>query len=114
MGDIDFVIRFNNSNGKAEAMSSEKEDIDAAYEPSGNPLRRFADAVREEFGVLGEFDAEGEGDTARMSSGRVPAGEHLSYLEVIEQTRVPLLKFTVMPYNIDVDVCFDQPHGPES
>eukprot|EP00804_Cyclotella_cryptica_P008536 CCRYP_007536-RB/>CCRYP_007536-RB protein AED:0.36 eAED:0.36 QI:0/0/0/1/0/0/3/0/352 len=40
--------------------------------------------------------------------------EHLSYLEVIEQTRVPLVKFTVEPYKIDIDVCFDQPGGPES
>ena len=27
---------------------------------------------------------------------------------------MPLVKFTISPHDIDVDVCFDQPHGPES
>ncbi|KAL7544888.1 hypothetical protein ACHAWF_008248 [Thalassiosira exigua] len=99
--DIDLVIRFakRDPGGKSE----EGEDF-------GNPLHRFADAVREEFGVPGEFDATDNGEGGN-SEGR---GECLSYLEVIEQTRVPLVKFAVAPYGIDVDVCFDQPNGPES
>lgn len=38
----------------------------------------------------------------------------LSYLEVIENTRVPLVKFTHRPSNISVDVCFNQEGGPEA
>ena len=38
----------------------------------------------------------------------------LSYLEVIEQTRVPLVKFTHAPTNISVDISFDQESGPKA
>lgn len=41
-------------------------------------------------------------------------GTKLSYLEVIENTRVPLVKFTHKPTNISVDVCFNQEGGPEA
>ncbi|KAL9182897.1 hypothetical protein ACHAXT_004176 [Thalassiosira profunda] len=102
--DIDFVIRFKEkgSNGKSE----EEEN----FTSTGNPLHRFADAVRNEFG----FRTEDDEDEAGEEEDGDDDSEHLSYLEVIEQTRVPLVKFTVAPYNIDVDVCFDQPNGPES
>ena len=36
----------------------------------------------------------------------------LSYLEVIENTKVPLVKFTHEPSNVSVDICFNQPSGP--
>jgi len=106
--DIDFVIRFPEKSKNDAKKKSEKTDDDEEEDFTGNPLHRFADAVRDEFGIrseleVGEFRTKEEDDS-----------EHLSYLEVIEQTRVPLVKFTVAPYNIDIDVCFQQPHGPES
>lgn len=36
----------------------------------------------------------------------------LSYLEVIEQTKVPLVKLTHEPTNVSLDICFNQPSGP--
>lgn len=36
----------------------------------------------------------------------------LSYLELVEKTRIPLVKFTVADTNISVDVSFNQPTGP--
>ena len=36
----------------------------------------------------------------------------LTYLEVIENTKVPLVKFTHGPSNVSLDICFNQPSGP--
>ena len=52
-------------------------------------LHRFAEAIRKDWGV-----------------------SELSYLEIIENTRIPLVKFTHASTNISVDVSFDQPSGP--
>ncbi len=38
----------------------------------------------------------------------------LSYLEVIEKTRIPLVKFTHAPTDISIDVCFNQTTGPQA
>lgn len=134
--DIDFVIRFTDkgdesskSDGvdakKMKGKSSEEDDDEEDFTTKSNPLHRFADAVRDEFGI--RSDQQNEEAAMRAESARDNENnnnttddvedeeeEHLSYLEVIEQTRVPLVKFTVAPYNIDIDVCFDQPNGPES
>lgn len=103
--DIDFVIRFpdkNSSEGKSTSDAIELDnDVEEIVAP--NPLHTLAKAVRDEFGIKSELHATAESKE-----------EHLSYLEVIEQTRVPLVKFTIEPYSIDIDVCFDQPGGPES
>lgn len=40
--------------------------------------------------------------------------DDLSYLEVIEKTRIPLVKFTHAPTNISIDVCFNQKTGPQA
>ena len=139
--DIDFVIRFipttsNNKNGKKTKKSSggeKEEDGEEDYTIGNNPLHLFANAVKDEFGIRselqddeeefasakkklnnnGEDNDDDDSDKDEEDEGS-DEDEHLSYLEVIEQTRVPLVKFTVAPYNIDIDVCFDQPNGPES
>ena len=38
--------------------------------------------------------------------------DDLSYLELIENTRIPLVKFTHAPTKISIDVCFNQKGGP--
>jgi len=137
--DIDFVIRFPDENGKDEgstkknntaqkgeqkskttsANSGEEEDEEYII-ARADPLNALAKAVREEFGVLSKFEPDvatptnSAGTTLTTSRDKTPVKEHLSYLEVISQTRVPLVKFTVAPYDIDIDVCFNQPGGPES
>ena len=99
--DIDFVIRLPSR--------------DPANTSNDNPLRRFADAVLNEFGTRSELLESGTHDDEDNGEKDDCQGkEYLSYLEIIEQTRVPLVKFTIAPYDIDVDVCFNQPHGPES
>lgn len=55
---------------------------------NASPLQRFAKALRDEW-----FN-------------------ELSYFEVIENTRIPLVKFIHKKSNIAVDVSFDQPTGP--
>ena len=37
--------------------------------------------------------------------------DELSYLEVIEKTRIPIVKFTHKPSNLSIDICFDQTTG---
>jgi len=38
--------------------------------------------------------------------------DHLSYLELIENTRIPIVKFTHAPTNLSCDICFNQKNGP--
>lgn len=67
----------------------EMDDMENWDKPSGSPLHRLAEALR------GKWTSD------------------LSYLEVIENTRVPLVKFTHGPSNISVDVCFNQKTGEQ-
>jgi len=104
--DIDISIQLSDEDTpKAEGgdgtEKDEKERLEITKEqeindmknwdkPSGSPLHRLAEALRENW----------------MSE--------LSYLDVIENTRVPLVKFTHGPTNISVDVCFNQQTGPQA
>jgi non-canonical poly(A) RNA polymerase PAPD5/7 len=81
-------------NGEADdkvvSKQQELEDMEHWDKPTGSPLQRLAAALREKW---------------------LP---ELSYLEVIENTRVPLVKFTHAPTNISFDVCFNQLTGPQA
>ena len=70
----------------ADGDDDDDDDYEFATQTS---LHCFAQALRKEWGV-----------------------SELSYLEVIEHTRIPLVKFTHATTNISVDVSFDQPTGP--
>jgi non-canonical poly(A) RNA polymerase PAPD5/7 len=88
--DIDIAIQLNETDfkdQKGESKKSDKEEMKNWNVPSGSPLQRLAAALREHW--LSE----------------------LSYLEVIENTRVPLVKFKHGPTDIAVDVCFNQTTG---
>mmetsp|Transcript_39063 Transcript_39063/g.94459 ORF Transcript_39063/g.94459 Transcript_39063/m.94459 type:complete len:483 (+) Transcript_39063:64-1512(+) len=86
----------DNNNNKAEEKSEnekrdqEAKDMENWDAPTGTPLHRLAAALRKEW---------------------MP---ELYYLEVIENTRVPLVKFKHEPTMIAVDVCFDQETGPQA
>jgi non-canonical poly(A) RNA polymerase PAPD5/7 len=120
--DIDFVIRFPNKkekNGKkndSETGEEEEEEEEEDWMTTFDPLQKIADAVKTEFGVKTELETDVDDDAANSpnNDNNPKDKEHLSYLEVITQTRVPLVKFTIAPYNLDIDICFNQPHGPES
>jgi non-canonical poly(A) RNA polymerase PAPD5/7 len=66
----------------------QEEEPSYALPKSKSPLRRFAQAIRDEWGN----------------------DEALTYLETIENTRIPLVKFRYE--GIQVDVCFNQYTGP--
>ena len=127
--DIDFVIRFQKSSSSKAADDDDDDDggddDTEDYSIQQNPLHRFAEAVQKEFGLRSNNDEEDDDedydndDSSGVNDDNdddndARAKEYLSYLEIIETARVPLVKFTVAPYNLDMDVCFDQPHGPES
>lgn len=83
----------SNSKKKTSSKKQEKEDMDSWNFQQGNevsPLKRLAEVLREKW------------------------IDDLSYLEVIENTRVPLVKFTDEKTNIMVDVCFSQSSGVQS
>jgi non-canonical poly(A) RNA polymerase PAPD5/7 len=65
-----------------------EEELSYTLPKSKSPLQRFAQAIRDEWGN----------------------DEALTYLETIENTRIPLVKFRYE--GIQVDVCFDQYTGP--
>lgn len=71
-----------------DADNWQKEDSDSSSSKADSPLQALAQKLK------GEWYHE------------------LSYLEVIEKTRVPLVKFTHEPSNVSVDICFNQPSGP--
>ncbi len=125
--DIDFVIRFQKSSSSGKAADDGGGDDTEDYLIQQNPLQRFAEAVQKEFGLRSNNDEDYDDDSSGINDvddnndenkndddDDTRAKEYLSYLEIIETARVPLVKFTVAPYNLDMDVCFDQPHGPES
>ena len=107
--DIDFVIRF-----PKKKKSEKEEDDDGLTSSSSDPLQKIAEAVKTEFGIKSELEMDTTTSNSNNNTSDEEKEEHLSYLEVITQTRVPLVKFTIAPYNLDIDICFDQPHGPES
>lgn len=90
--DVDLVILFNNRDeqkekeDKKQLEEREMEEWDAS---SGSPLVRLATALQDEW------------------------REELTYLELIENTRVPLVKFTHTS-GVSFDVCFDQEKGPKA
>ncbi len=101
--DIDIVIQLGqtgalpvlNNEQKVDANSQtskeqELKDMENWDAFTGSHLDRLADALRAEW------------------------LEDLTYLEVIPNTRVPLVKFTHGPNNIDVDVCFNMATGVQA
>lgn len=105
--DIDIAIQLSEKDTQIGGMaddSTEKDDegkrkISKAQEikdmenwnaPSGTPLERLAEALREKW------------------------FEDLTYLEVIPNTRVPLVKFTHGPSKVQIDVCFNQKTGVQA
>jgi non-canonical poly(A) RNA polymerase PAPD5/7 len=83
--DVDLLVI---TNEKANDETSQPDRQEDWQKPSGSPLDRFESVLREDWLM------------------------ELSYLEVIGNTKVPLVKFTHAPTNISVDVCFDQESGP--
>ena len=80
----------NNNNKPKTSREQELKDMENWDAPSGTPLERLAAALRDEW------------------------LDDLTYLEVIPNTRVPLVKFTHGPTNVQIDVCFNQKTGVQA
>jgi non-canonical poly(A) RNA polymerase PAPD5/7 len=89
--DIDLVIMMDKdeTNGKEDKKRVEEREMQEWDASSGSPLLRLAQTLRDEW------------------------QDELTYLEVIENTRVPLVKFTHSS-GVSLDVCFDQETGPKA
>ena len=103
--DIDIAIQLDEREGITDEKETEKskknnmnkvskkqelDDMANWSKPSGSPLQLLASALRDQW------------------------LDDLSYLEVIENTRIPLVKFTHGPTNISIDVCFNQKKGTQA
>jgi non-canonical poly(A) RNA polymerase PAPD5/7 len=92
--DIDIAIIEFEKEDDNETMEkdagNEQNEMKNWDKPTGSPLQRLGEALRQKWTT------------------------DLSYLEVIENTRVPLVKFTYGPTNISVDVCFNQQTGKQA
>jgi non-canonical poly(A) RNA polymerase PAPD5/7 len=98
--DIDLVVhtvkedksdtaKESNSKNTGNKKQAPEEDLEKDWDkPTGSVMERLAEALREQW------------------------WSELSYLEVIPNTRVPLIKFCHAPTGTQVDVCFDQTTGP--
>ena len=82
--DIDLVVMLKHSDDNDEAKDDDESDW---RNMKKSPLHRVADALKRAW------------------------RERLSYLEVIEQTRVPLVKCTHRPSGVSIDICFNQETG---
>lgn len=82
--DIDLVVMLKQTDGKTDSVNDEEREWRTEKQ---SPLFRVADALKEAW------------------RGK------LSYLEVIEQTRVPLVKCTHKPSGVSIDICFNQQTG---
>lgn len=124
--DIDLVLLIPEDNNTSKAApgasgNNGKEDGGAA---TGASSTRKQDEVESqkarEKREMEEWDA-----TTASSSSRSPLvvlGEalrkhwidDLSYLEIIENTRIPIVKFTHAPTNLSVDICLNQETGTKA
>jgi non-canonical poly(A) RNA polymerase PAPD5/7 len=87
--DIDLVILFPKNEEERKDEEAEKREMEEWDTQSASPLHRLATALRDEW------------------------RNDLVYLEVIENTRVPLVKFTHSS-DVSFDVCFYQETGPKA
>ena len=103
--DIDLVLVMpdadaeSDGNGNDDDKESQRErddremrewDIPSAQQSSKSPLVTLGEALRERW------------------------EDELSYLEVIESTRIPIVKFTHAPSNLSVDICLNQETGTKA
>jgi non-canonical poly(A) RNA polymerase PAPD5/7 len=93
--DIDLVVMSPSENEKTDSTRSktvnhhDENDV-VNYTPAPqSPLHCFAQALRQDWGI-----------------------DEFSYMELVENTRIPLVKFTHAATRISVDVSFDQLSGP--
>jgi len=94
------------SNGKKSKKKSKKDK-------GGNELTEKQKEVKE----MDAFDVEDDSHRSPLAQLGQALMTHddwknqLSYLEVVENTRVPIIKFTHGPTNLSVDICFNQESG---
>jgi non-canonical poly(A) RNA polymerase PAPD5/7 len=124
--DIDFVVMLpekaddkadasnaNDANEKSGKSSESKSKKEAKKTQVGNELSEKQKERKE----MEAFDIEDDSHRSPLAQLGQALTTHadwkneLSYLEVVENTRVPIIKFTHGPTNLSVDICFNQETG---
>jgi len=112
--DIDIVIYTPDENKHDNEKETGCKDRDMENNEKVKRLQATLEKEKE-LDEMDRWDINGEGLSPLQRLAKALEQEwkeKLSYLEVIENTRIPLVKFTYLSLNIDV--CFNQPGGPEA
>lgn len=104
--DIDLVLLIPEDNtSKAAGTSSKQDDVESQKAREKREMEEWdataSSSSRSPLVVLGE-------------ALRKHWIDDLSYLEIIENTRIPIVKFTHAPTNLSVDICLNQETGTKA
>jgi non-canonical poly(A) RNA polymerase PAPD5/7 len=121
--DVDFVVTFPSSDEGQKDESKSKplnkntqktsgEDTIESEELSQQNQKQKERKEMEEYNVSNPFLSSSSPLQILGQSLRDHWGSDLKYLEIVENTRVPIVKFTHGPTNLSGDVCFHQDYGP--
>ncbi|CAJ1966674.1 unnamed protein product [Cylindrotheca closterium] len=115
--DIDIAIQLDPADRTGAPSTDPTTTNDDGDSKNGNKAEEKSDKERkaEEIEAMENWDAPTGTPLHRLAAAlRKHWMPELYYLEVIEKTRVPLVKFKHGPTMIAVDVCFDQESGPQA
>lgn len=118
--DIDLVLLMPEEDKVATGASGKSNAKEGGGDATGGKVDDAESQKAKEKREMEEWDA-----TTASSSTRSPLvilGEalrkhwidDLSYLEIIENTRIPIVKFTHAPTNLSVDICLNQETGTKA
>jgi non-canonical poly(A) RNA polymerase PAPD5/7 len=124
--DVDFVVTTptsdvgqtdDDSESKKPSKSKETNDNTKIDNDNSEALSKQAQKQKErkemeEYNVTNPLLSSSSPLQILGQSLRDHWGAELVYLEVLENTRVPIVKFTHGPTNLSGDVCFNQDYGP--
>jgi non-canonical poly(A) RNA polymerase PAPD5/7 len=123
--DVDFVVTTSSSDGeqnddsesKKSNKSKQKNKKKVVDSVDSEVLSKQAQKQKEqkemeEYNVSNPLLSSSSPLQILGQSLRDKWGTDLTYLEIVENTRVPIVKFTHGPTNLSGDVCFHQDYGP--
>lgn len=118
--DIDFVV---NLPEKVDGKADDKKNDESNRSKNKNKSKKTSDKgedlseKQKELKEMDEYNVEVDSHLSPLAQLGQALKTHqewagqLSYLEVVENTRVPIVKFTHGPTNLNVDICFNQEAG---
>lgn len=122
--DIDFVVNLPEVPKEVDGKADDKKNTESNYSKKKKKSKQSSDKVEELSEKQMEVKEMDEYNVEEVDSHLSPLAllgqalrthedwaDQLSYLEVVENTRVPIVKFTHGPTNLAVDICFNQEAG---